>query len=110
MTMAREPAERISALGYQDLPSQAIKRPRIALLDTIGVMLAGAGQAAPAMVGEARELRAARPERGSGRIPVPHHAIVQAIALVKRIHQTDRAGRPPKRPSKRLQSVVSMIC
>jgi 2-methylcitrate dehydratase PrpD len=50
MGLARELAERIVALRYDDLPPEAIHWSKIAVLDTIGVMLAGAREEAPRLV------------------------------------------------------------
>ena len=47
MTIARVLAERIAALRYDDLPTAALHWSRIALLDTIGVALAGSTEDAP---------------------------------------------------------------
>lgn len=43
-TLAQALASRIVAMRYEDLPAAAIEGSRIAFLDTIGVMLAGAGE------------------------------------------------------------------
>ncbi len=50
MGLARELAERIVALRYADLPPEAVHWSKIALLDTVGVMLAGAAEDAPRLV------------------------------------------------------------
>lgn len=50
MGLAREFAERIVALRYADLPPEAIHWSKVAVLDTIGVMLAGAREEAPRLV------------------------------------------------------------
>jgi len=42
MGLARELARRIVALGYRDLPPHAIDQSRLAVMDTVGCMLAGA--------------------------------------------------------------------
>ena len=42
MNLARQLAERITALRYEDLPPEAVYWSRVAVLDTIGVTLAGA--------------------------------------------------------------------
>lgn len=52
MNLARQLAERISALRYEDLPPEAVYWCRIAVLDTLGVMLAGAVEEAPRIVEE----------------------------------------------------------
>lgn len=61
MGMARELAERIVALKYADLSQEAVYWSRIAMLDTIGVMLAGAREEAPRLVDEVLELPADGP-------------------------------------------------
>ncbi|HSQ02573.1 MAG TPA: MmgE/PrpD family protein, partial [Burkholderiales bacterium] len=52
MGLARELAERIIALRYEDLPEAAIYWNKVAMLDTIGVMLAGTREEAPRLVDE----------------------------------------------------------
>ncbi len=52
MGLARELAERIVAMRYEDLPERATYWSRIAYLDTIGVTLAGAVEEAPRMVAD----------------------------------------------------------
>jgi len=47
MGLARELAVRIAALGYADLPEEAIYWGKIAILDTLGVALAGALEDGP---------------------------------------------------------------
>ena len=42
MTFALELAKRITALHYEDLPSQAVRWSKVGVLDTVGVTLAGA--------------------------------------------------------------------
>ena len=42
MSLARQFAERVSALRYEDLPPEAIYWSKVAVLDTVGVTLAGA--------------------------------------------------------------------
>lgn len=42
MTLAQQMAERIVAMRFEDLPPEAVDWSRVALLDTIGVALAGA--------------------------------------------------------------------
>ncbi len=61
MGLARELAERIVTLRYADLPPQAIHWSRIAVLDTIGVMLAGALEDAPRLVNAVLEEPAGGP-------------------------------------------------
>ena len=41
MTLARQLAERVTALRYEDFPPEADHWGKIAVLDTLGVMLAG---------------------------------------------------------------------
>lgn len=50
MGLARDLAERISAFEYSDLSEEAIYWGKIALLDTMGVTLAGAKEDAPRLV------------------------------------------------------------
>ena len=52
MRLARELAERITALTFDNLPPAAIDASRIAVLDTLGVTLAGSREAAPKLVEE----------------------------------------------------------
>ena len=52
MRLARELAERIHALRYDDLPAGALYASRVAVLDTTGVMLAGSRERAPQIVEE----------------------------------------------------------
>jgi 2-methylcitrate dehydratase PrpD len=52
MGIARELAERITALRFDDLSEDAIFWNKIAMLDTVGVMLAGANEEAPRLVDE----------------------------------------------------------
>ena len=52
MGLARELAERIAALDYEDLSEEALYWGKIALLDTVGVMLAGAHEDAPRLLDE----------------------------------------------------------
>jgi 2-methylcitrate dehydratase PrpD len=61
MRLARELAERIVAMRYGDLTEDAIYWSKIAMLDTIGVTLAGATEDAPRMVDEVLGLPAAGP-------------------------------------------------
>src|SRR5258706_12175127 len=58
MSLSRQLAERIVALRYEDLPAAAIEWGKIAMLDTVGVTLAGAVETAPRIVAEALELNA----------------------------------------------------
>lgn len=55
MGLARELAERICALRHADLSEQAIYWSRIAVLDTVGVTLAGAQEEAPRLVDDTLE-------------------------------------------------------
>ncbi|HEY0337768.1 MAG TPA: MmgE/PrpD family protein, partial [Burkholderiales bacterium] len=50
MGLARELAERISALRYDNLSDEAIHWGKVALLDTVGVTLAGSMEDAPRML------------------------------------------------------------
>src|SRR5690242_5788947 len=50
MGLARELAERVAALHYDDLSEDAIHWSKIALLDTIGVTLAGSTEDAACMI------------------------------------------------------------
>ena len=52
MGLARELAERIAAMQYGDLSEEAVHWGKIALLDTIGVTLAGAKEDAPRLLDE----------------------------------------------------------
>jgi 2-methylcitrate dehydratase PrpD len=52
MRLARELAERIAAMQYSDLSDDAVHWNKVALLDTIGVTLAGASEAAPRLLEE----------------------------------------------------------
>jgi 2-methylcitrate dehydratase PrpD len=52
MSLARELAQRITALRYEDLPQEAVYWCRIAVLDTLGVALAGSVESAPRIVEE----------------------------------------------------------
>jgi 2-methylcitrate dehydratase PrpD len=58
MRLARELAERIQALRYDELPAAAIDASRVAVLDTLGVMLAGSRERAPQIVQEVLGLEA----------------------------------------------------
>ena len=44
MTLLEQIAEKIGAIRYEDLPCEAIEWAKIAILDTVGVTLAGAGE------------------------------------------------------------------
>lgn len=47
MNLAHHFAERITALRYEDLPPEAVYWSKVAVLDTLGVMLAGSREEAP---------------------------------------------------------------
>src|SRR5512146_2354265 len=57
MSLARELAERITALRYENVPPEAVYWSKVAVLDTLGVALAGSRETAPQIVGEVLELR-----------------------------------------------------
>jgi 2-methylcitrate dehydratase PrpD len=61
MGLARELAERIAAMRYDDLSDEALYWGKIAVLDTIGVTLAGALEDAPRLLDEVVGLPAAGP-------------------------------------------------
>ena len=50
MALARHFAERVSALTYDKLPPEAVYWSKVAVLDTLGVMLAGSREEAPHIV------------------------------------------------------------
>ena len=52
MGLARELAARITAMSYDDLPEEALYWGKIAILDTIGVTLAGALEEGPRILDE----------------------------------------------------------
>ena len=56
MKLARHLAERTAAMRYEDLPPEAVYWSRIAVLDTVGVALAGSVEAAPHLLEEVLEL------------------------------------------------------
>ena len=58
MSLARQLAERITTLRYEDLPPEAVYWSRVAVLDTIGVTLAGSVEAPPRIVEDVLELHA----------------------------------------------------
>jgi len=58
MGVARQLAERITALHYEDLPPEAVHWCKVAVLDTVGVALAGSVEASPRAVEEVLGLRA----------------------------------------------------
>ncbi len=51
MTIIEGIAERIAAIAYEDLPSEAVHWAKAAILDTVGVTLAGAGEPCAQIVG-----------------------------------------------------------
>ncbi len=55
MSIASELARRVTALRYEDLPPQAVYWCKIALLDTLGVGLAGSVEEAPHLVADVLE-------------------------------------------------------
>ncbi len=57
MGLARQLAERVAALRYEDFPPEAVHAGKIAVLDTLGVALAGAAEDAPRLLEETLELR-----------------------------------------------------
>jgi 2-methylcitrate dehydratase PrpD len=50
MSLARQLAERIVAMRYEDLPPEAVRWSKVAVLDTVGVTLAGCAEEAPRIV------------------------------------------------------------
>jgi len=50
MTIARELAQRVTAMSYENLPPEVIDWCKVAVLDTVGVTLAGSVEEAPRMV------------------------------------------------------------
>jgi 2-methylcitrate dehydratase PrpD len=52
MSVARQLAERVCALRYEDLPAEAVYWSKVAVLDTVGVTVAGAMEAAPRITEE----------------------------------------------------------
>ena len=58
MSLARQFAERVTALHYEDLPPEAVYWSKVAVLDTVGVTLAGAVEAAPKILSEILGLHA----------------------------------------------------
>ncbi|MEK7872916.1 MAG: MmgE/PrpD family protein, partial [Chloroflexota bacterium] len=57
MNLARQLAERVTTTCYEDLTPEAVYWCRIALLDTLGVMLAGSVEEAPGIVEDVLELK-----------------------------------------------------
>lgn len=58
MSLARQFAERVTALHYEDLPPEAVYWSKVAVLDTVGVTLAGSVEAAPKILREILGLQA----------------------------------------------------
>jgi 2-methylcitrate dehydratase PrpD len=52
MSLARQLAERIVGMRYEDLPPEAVHWSKVAVLDTVGVTLAGCAEEAPRIVEE----------------------------------------------------------
>lgn len=57
MSLARQLAERVTAMRYEDLPPEAVQWCKVAVLDTLGVALAGSVEAGPKMLEEVLGLR-----------------------------------------------------
>jgi 2-methylcitrate dehydratase PrpD len=57
MGLARQLAERVAALRHEDFPPEATYWGKVALLDTLGVTLAGSTEEAPRIVEEVLDLR-----------------------------------------------------
>jgi 2-methylcitrate dehydratase PrpD len=55
MTISRELAKRTTAMRYEDLPAEAVYWSRVAVLDTVGVTLAGAREEAAEIVEDVLE-------------------------------------------------------
>jgi 2-methylcitrate dehydratase PrpD len=58
MGLARQLAERVAALRHEDFPPEATYWGKVAVLDTLGVTLAGSSEEAPRIVEEVLELHA----------------------------------------------------
>ena len=58
MGLARQLAERVAALRHEDFPPEATHWGKVALLDTLGVTLAGSVEEAPHIVEDVLELHA----------------------------------------------------
>ena len=58
MGLARQLAERVAALRHEDFPPEATHWGKVALLDTLGVTLAGSVEEAPRIVEDVLELHA----------------------------------------------------
>ncbi|MBI3937459.1 MAG: MmgE/PrpD family protein [Betaproteobacteria bacterium] len=65
MGLARQIAERIVAKRYEELPPQAVYWSKVAFLDTLGVMLAGAVEEAPRLAARALAAHTAGFETGT---------------------------------------------
>lgn len=61
MEIARELAGRIAALKYEALPAEAVKNAKTAVIDTIGVILAGSTEEAPKLVAKLPGMMSAGP-------------------------------------------------
>jgi len=59
MKLARYFAERITALRYEDLPPEAVYWSKVAVMDTLGVMLAGSCEEAPHLLEDVLDLNGA---------------------------------------------------
>lgn len=57
-TLARQLAQRTAQIRYEDLPPEVVQACRTAVLDTLGVMLAGSLEQAPRIVEATLQLRA----------------------------------------------------
>jgi 2-methylcitrate dehydratase PrpD len=57
MSLAHELAQRITAMRYEDLPPEVVHWCKVAVLDTVGVALAGSVERAPTAVEEVMGLR-----------------------------------------------------
>ena len=57
MSLARQLAERVTALRHEDFPPEATAWGKVAVLDTLGVTLAGSGEEAPRIVEDVLELQ-----------------------------------------------------
>jgi len=84
MGLALELAERIAALRYEDLPSEAVYWNRVAVLDTVGVTLAGSAEQAPRLVDEVLDLQAGSGPSllfgGTRRVAALDAALVNGVA------------------------------
>jgi 2-methylcitrate dehydratase PrpD len=61
LTIIESIAERIAAIGYDGLPAEAVHWAKLAILDTVGVTLAGAGEPCARIAGR---VLASGPETG----------------------------------------------